>query len=139
VAPLLETKLANTSIKTAESLGDLRKQFGSKKAKRYTEQQERLTMNVENVKDHLEKSVAGMTDCPLLNGFKYTIWILDISVTELPQVDEGESFYKPKINRNATAKEDVYHLENLVPQDVLDTLTETVSEILEHDDLSDFQ
>lgn len=139
MAPLLETKLAKTSIKTAESLGDLRKQFGSKKAKRYTEQQERLTMNVENVKDHLEKSVAGKGQSSLLSGFKYTIWILDISVAELPQVDEGESLYKPKINRNATAKEDVYHLENLVPQDVLDTLTETVSEILEHDDLSDFQ
>lgn len=57
----------------------------------------------------------------------------------MPQVDEGESFYKPKINRNATAKEDVYQLENLVPQDVLDTLAEKVSEILEYDDLSDFK
>lgn len=57
----------------------------------------------------------------------------------MPQVDEDESFYKPKINRNATAKEDVYYLENLVPQEVLDTLTEKVSKILEYDDLSDFK
>lgn len=61
MAPLFEKTTSTTAIApvNGQALGDLRKQFGSKKAKRYTEQQERLTMNIENVQEHLEKTVAG--------------------------------------------------------------------------------
>lgn len=38
---------------------NLRKTFGSKKDKRRTEQFERMIINVENVKEVLEKTVAG--------------------------------------------------------------------------------
>lgn len=126
VAPLLEITGSTTQTTTPvknQSLADLRKQFGSKKAKRYTEQQERLTMNIENVKEHLEKTVA------------------DINVSEIPSTpyEEGESSYKPKINRGATRQEDVYLLSDLVPISVLESLEEPVSEILESDDLREYE
>lgn len=41
------------------SVADLHKQFGSKATKRLTEQRERLTMNIDAVKDQLEKTVSG--------------------------------------------------------------------------------
>lgn len=41
------------------SVSELNKQFGSKKTKRSTEQQERLKMNINIVKDQLEKTVSG--------------------------------------------------------------------------------
>lgn len=45
--------------KTESSISELNKQFGSKKTKRLTEQRERLTMNIEAVKDQLEATVSG--------------------------------------------------------------------------------
>lgn len=44
---------------TGSSLSELNKQFGSKATKRLTEQRERLTMNIDMVKDQLEKTVSG--------------------------------------------------------------------------------
>lgn len=41
------------------SVSELNKQFGSKATKRLTEQRERLTMNINAVKDQLEKTVSG--------------------------------------------------------------------------------
>lgn len=45
--------------KTESSLSDLHKEFGSKATKRLTEQRERLTMNIDAVKDQLERTVSG--------------------------------------------------------------------------------
>ncbi|XP_050300899.1 uncharacterized protein LOC126739314 isoform X2 [Anthonomus grandis grandis] len=122
--PLLDKKTKSvTSPVKSKSLADLRKEFGSKKAKRYTEQQERLNMNIENVKEHLEQTVA------------------DINVTQLNTSvqDEGESLYRPKINRNASTKEQVYLLGDLVPKEVLDSLENSVTEVLESEDMTEFE
>lgn len=43
---------------TESSVSELHKQFGSKATKRLTEQRERLTMNIDAVKDQLEKTVS---------------------------------------------------------------------------------
>ncbi|KAL1513982.1 hypothetical protein ABEB36_003313 [Hypothenemus hampei] len=126
VAPLLDKTLVNrifNSTKKTHTLGDLRKQFGSKKAKRFTEQQEKLAMNVENVKEHLEKTVQDISVPDIALNFKEV---------------EGDSFYKPKINRNATSKEDVYELSDLVALEVLDSLEQRIQEVLEKSDLSGF-
>lgn len=56
---------------TVSSVSELNKQFGSKKTKRSTEQQERLKMNIDTVKEQLEKTVSG-------NSFSCSI-ILTIS------------------------------------------------------------
>lgn len=53
--------------------------------------------------------------------------------------DEGDSLYKPKINREASSKDEVYLLKDLVPPEVLDSLEEKVSEILESDDLREYE
>lgn len=42
------------------SLNNLNKAFGSKKVKRITEQKERLKMNIDNIKEQLEQTVASM-------------------------------------------------------------------------------
>ncbi|XP_066245754.1 DNA-directed RNA polymerase I subunit RPA49 [Euwallacea similis] len=120
ITPLLQENTV-APLKSKESIVNLRKQFGSQKVKRAIEQQERLTMNIENVKEYLETTVA------------------DISVPDLPQLNGEESLYRPKINRDATVKEDVYNLNDLVPKGVLDTLEERVSEILENDDFADYE
>ncbi|CAG9762127.1 unnamed protein product [Ceutorhynchus assimilis] len=125
VAPLLENKAPTTATTPVKghSLAELRKEFGSKKAKRYTEQQERLTTNIENVKQTLEMTVA------------------DVTISEIPTTmnGDGDSLYKPKINRDASSKDQVYQLQDLVPQEVLDTLEEKVIEILESDDFKEFE
>lgn len=43
---------------TESSVSELHKQFGSKATKRLTEQRERLTMNIDAVKDQLERTVS---------------------------------------------------------------------------------
>lgn len=48
------TVLSNTE----STVSELHKQFGSKATKRLTEQRERLTMNIDAVKDQLEKTVS---------------------------------------------------------------------------------
>lgn len=43
-----------------KSIAELNKQFGSKKTIRQTEQHEKLKMNIDAVKEDLEKTVAGI-------------------------------------------------------------------------------
>lgn len=52
--------------------------------------------------------------------------------------EREESLYRPKINRDASAKEDVYKLDDLVPAAVLHSLQQRVSEVLESEDMSEF-
>ncbi|XP_056639495.1 DNA-directed RNA polymerase I subunit RPA49-like isoform X2 [Diorhabda sublineata] len=92
---------------------ELNKQFGSKKAKRVTEQRERLTMNIDAVKQQLEQTVAGL------------------KVDNVEQVVENESIYRPKINRDASSPDGVYNLEDLVEAYILDTLAVEAGKIIE--------
>ncbi|CAG9813628.1 unnamed protein product [Phaedon cochleariae] len=95
------------------NVSELQKQFGSKKSKRVTEQRERLTMNIETVKEQLEKTVTGIK--------------LDESATE---VTENDSIYRPKINRDASTRDGIYNLEDLVPGYILDTLAPEAGQIM---------
>lgn len=51
--------VAEDSVDYTKSVMQLNKQFGSKRAKRQTEQRERLKLNIENARDYLEQTVAG--------------------------------------------------------------------------------
>lgn len=55
------TRLTDTVKSPVVTKSELNKQFGSKKAKRTTEQYERMKMNTENVAQVLEKTVAGLS------------------------------------------------------------------------------
>ncbi|CAH1960980.1 unnamed protein product [Acanthoscelides obtectus] len=59
VAPQIykENSMLNYSMESMDkSVSELNKQFGSKKAKRATEQRERMTMNIDAVKEQVEKT-----------------------------------------------------------------------------------
>lgn len=63
LSPLLERpqEADDISFKNPGELtaADLNKQFGSKRAKRQTEQRERMKLDIENVRQQLEQTVAG--------------------------------------------------------------------------------
>ncbi|KAJ8934518.1 hypothetical protein NQ314_013301 [Rhamnusium bicolor] len=126
VSPLLDkkSKLMDTSVSKAEnSMSELKKQFGSKKTKRSVEQQERLKMNISTVKEQLEKTI---TD-------------IKIDETDMKLVpDENDNLYRPKINRDASTREQVYNLEDLVPTSVLDTLSNEALNLVNSENLEEF-
>jgi hypothetical protein len=58
VAPVLDKHIDYTIDNATDQIIALNKQFGSKKVKRRTEQFEKMKINVETVKDQLEKTVS---------------------------------------------------------------------------------
>lgn len=56
----VNTSLDRTLNLNQTTIGDLKKQFGSKRDKRKTEQMERMKMNVSNIEKELENTVVGM-------------------------------------------------------------------------------
>ncbi|RZB66621.1 DNA-directed RNA polymerase I subunit RPA49-like, partial [Asbolus verrucosus] len=103
----------------ANSLNILNKEFGSKRIKRITEQRERLKMNINDVKEQLEKTVEA----------------LEIKESESFSMGPGEndSMYRPHINRDASTKEQVYVLNEIVPENVLNSLEEEAQHVLSSD------
>lgn len=110
-------QLNNTRL---ESLVELNKQFGSKRTKRRTEQQERMKMDVETVREQLEETVANVkiseTDHSLMMGGGGGNTTMDGST------------YRPPCNRDATTKEDVYVVSEIVPDVVLDSFADEAAE-----------
>lgn len=84
---------------------------------------ERLQLNVESVKDQLEETVANVE--------------LDETFSLKKDNLENESLYRPPIHRDASAREDVYVLSEIVPVHVLDSLEEEATQILEDTDSSE--
>ncbi|KRT83359.1 hypothetical protein AMK59_4058, partial [Oryctes borbonicus] len=76
-----------------KQIADLHKYFGSKRTKMVTEQQERLKVDVENIKETLEQTA------------KETH--IDESDVVSFKPDENDSLYRPPINRNASRVQDV--------------------------------
>lgn len=108
-APVLasdNTENLNTSNKennwNASSIM-LNKTFGSKRAQRAGLQMERLTQEVSQFKDDLEKTVRET----------------EIEETHAPEIVGS---YNPPINKAAKVVEDVYDIHNIVAKDILDTL-----------------
>lgn len=53
-------------------------------------------------------------------------------------VSENTSIYRPKINREASTRDDVYNLEDLVPSHILNTLQSEAISIINTGDISQF-
>ncbi|KAJ8977976.1 hypothetical protein NQ317_008169 [Molorchus minor] len=126
VSPILEkNNILDISTKSANnSVSELNKQFGSKKTKRNTEQQERLKMNIDTVKEQLERTVSGIH--------------IDETDFQDSTPSENDSLYQPKINRQASTVEQVYNLADLVPNSVLDSLEADAENIANNDSLGDY-
>jgi hypothetical protein len=101
------------------SLNNLNKAFGSKKVKRITEQKERLKMNIDNIKEQLEQTVANIK--------------MNETESIVVESNENDSAYRPTIHRDASTVEQVYILSELVPDFVLDSLEKEANEVLSSD------
>ena len=58
VAPVLDEHVDNANDDEIDKTAALNKQFGSKKVRRRTEQYEKMKINLDNVKEQLEKTVS---------------------------------------------------------------------------------
>lgn len=64
--------------------------------------------------------------------FVFHMFFLEMHVDENEletTVDNAESGYKPPINRNAEQVSEIYILEELVPQEVLESLEEFIDDL----------
>ncbi|XP_043667245.1 uncharacterized protein LOC122628737 isoform X3 [Vespula pensylvanica] len=92
--------------------------FGSKKVKRKTEQFERMKINVNAVKDDLEKTVSNIE----INKEDLETQIVDN--------DYVTNIHLPQCNRDATNIKDVYNINDIIPENKLETLNETAKETI---------
>lgn len=77
----------------------------------------------------------------IINVFNETQNFADIKVTDSAMdqsVNENTSIYRPKINRDASTRDDVYNLEDLVASHILCTLETEVNIIINTGDISQF-
>ncbi|XP_044011698.1 DNA-directed RNA polymerase I subunit rpa49 [Aphidius gifuensis] len=119
LGPVLD-KEANTDDaldkNRAIHLNALNKQFGSKKAKRRTEQYEKMQVNPEDVKEDLEKSVANIN-------------VKEADLT-LQNIEDPLEIHIPPCNRDATSVEEVYSAYDILPKDQLLILAAKHEEIV---------
>lgn len=78
---------------------------------------------MESVKDQLEETVAHVE--------------LDETLPIKTDNLENESLYRPPIHRDASSRENVYILSEIVPMRVLDSLEEEAAQALENADSSE--
>ena len=109
-----------------ENIATLNKQFGSKKAKRITEQYERMKINVDSVKEQLEQTVSNVE-----------VDRADLSM-QLPENEYITNTALPHCNRDATNVTDVYNAFDIVPESTLKTLYERAAELM-NSDVNDFE
>lgn len=89
----------------------LLKKFGSRKASRFINDQEKMRMDIQLVQEDLKKTVDEV----------------DMAANESEEnVDNTEYFntIRPPINHQAEVVRDVYKIEDVVPKDLLDRLDE---------------
>ncbi|EGI70230.1 PREDICTED: uncharacterized protein LOC105149980 [Acromyrmex echinatior] len=121
VAPVLEKLDNEDNINDVDhKITILNKQFGSKKIKRRTEQFEKLKVNVESVKEQLEKTVSNVE-----------INRIDLS-SQLPN-DDCLNAILPVCNRNASNVKDVYNIYDIIPRSKLEMLYEHAMKITDED------
>ncbi|KAL2720866.1 DNA-directed RNA polymerase I subunit RPA49-like [Vespula squamosa] len=119
VSPVLHKQVVDNNKNTdADRIALLNKQFGSKKVKRKTEQFERMKINVNAVKDDLEKTVSNIE----INKEDLETQIVDN--------DYITNIHLPQCNRDATNVKDVYNLNDIIPENKLETLNETAKETI---------
>ncbi|EZA53906.1 hypothetical protein DMN91_009942 [Ooceraea biroi] len=119
VTPVLDKPVIEDSRHNVdEKIVMLNKQFGSKKVKRRTEQFEKMKVDVDAVKDQLEKAVLNVE-----------IDKMDLS-NQLPANESAEAALLPPCNRDATNVKDVYNVYDIIPRSKLETLYEHAMEVL---------
>ncbi|KAI4494840.1 hypothetical protein M0804_001041 [Polistes exclamans] len=118
VNAVLDKQVIDNNKNTSdEKIVLLNKQFGSKKAKRKTEQYERMKINVNAVKDDLEKTVSNIE--------------INKEDLEMPTADDIiTDIHLPPCNRDATNVQDVYNLNDIIPENKLEFLNETAKKII---------
>uniref|UniRef100_A0A6M2DJV2 Putative dna-directed rna polymerase i subunit rpa49 n=1 Tax=Xenopsylla cheopis TaxID=163159 RepID=A0A6M2DJV2_XENCH len=118
LAPILKDSLdMNLEHKSKkEMLSILNKTFGSKRTKRRTEIREHMAINVEEVKEQLEKTI------------QKTV----VANEDLKEPSVGDSLDKlmPPIHRDATSVDRLYVLEELVDLEIVQSLSSVADEFL---------
>ncbi|XP_008196560.2 DNA-directed RNA polymerase I subunit RPA49 [Tribolium castaneum] len=114
-----EKNRGSISEKNVNSVNKLHKAFGSKKIKRITEQRERMKMNIDDVREQLEQTVAGIE--------------IDDSGPLIVERAENDSAYRPPVHRDAESREEVYILNEIVPLKILNSLEKETREIFDSD------
>ncbi|XP_015609823.1 uncharacterized protein LOC107274802 [Cephus cinctus] len=119
VSPILDSKNNTEDISRGDEVALLNKQFGSKRMKRRTEQYERMKVNVESVKEQLEKTVSNVE--------------IDKADLTLPSVNDESigNTNVPTCNRNASTESEIYNPYEIVPESKLETLYEAATDVLE--------
>ncbi|KYM99324.1 PREDICTED: uncharacterized protein LOC108776851 [Cyphomyrmex costatus] len=120
VTPVLDKSEDEDNNSDIDKIMILNKQFGSKKVKRRTEQYEKLQVNVESVKEDLEKAVSSIE-----------IDRVDLSTQLSP--DDCLNAVLPACNRNVSNVKDVYNVYDIIPKSKLETLYEHAMEVLKGD------
>lgn len=94
-------------IQKAESYNKLLRNFGGRKAVRYLDRIEKMKIDVNVVKDQLDKTVEEV----------------DISINnETVSTEDSLNKIRPKCQADASKLEDVYNLYDVIPKDLLDRL-----------------
>ncbi|XP_066581173.1 uncharacterized protein Polr1E [Prorops nasuta] len=122
VSPVLHKFQSNVeSDVDSDKLAMLNKQFGSKKAKRKTEQYEKMKVNVNSIKEQLEKTVENID-----------VKRVDLSIS-LPVDEYITNTTLPTCNRDAQELTEVYNPNEIVPEEKLNTLYDAAKQALEGD------
>lgn len=151
VAPVLDEHVDDTNDDNVDKTAELNKQFGSKKVKRRTEQYERMKVNVDNVKEQLEKTVSSKfwisvsSRCNVLVELIFILqWqtnllsFLDVEIErselEPSSTDDFiDGAHLPPCNKDASCEADVYNIEDIVPKNILKTLYAGAAALRESD------
>ncbi|XP_034115304.2 uncharacterized protein LOC117575274 [Drosophila albomicans] len=135
IVPVQQALLSNSIYKTLEAQGQqpffsrehatkkLLKEFGGRKASRYMANTEEMMVNVDVVRQELDETVQSS----VRNGGD------DEEDDTLPEVNTNNAEYLativPAFDKTATKVDEVYDVENVVPQSLLDRLDEEAKSV----------
>lgn len=142
--PEKPTDISSMSIESARRI--LFKDFGGKKAMKVLDRKEKMKINVDVVKDQLDKTLLGMS-IRLIKHFLKSLhshrqstycFIIELNQSAVEKVDEFDEVkleqdqiledMVPKMNKDATKLVDVYSLTELIGKEILDSLnTEAIT------------
>ncbi|KAL7301711.1 hypothetical protein TKK_0005708 [Trichogramma kaykai] len=120
VAPVLDHHINNNDDENLDKYAELNKKFGSKKTKRRTEQFEKMKVNIEDIKETLEKTVQ---DIPIATE--------DLEKSAKDDLIDGTIL--PPCNKDAKQESEIYNIYDIVPKKILKTLSVASVKISESD------